>query len=180
MRIIDLTDDPNRVAQTAGVLFAAFRDWSTGWESLDAAVEEVRESLAPGRISRVAVEDGAVCGWVGGISRYHEQTWELHPLCVAPAVQGRGIGAALVRDFELQIGLRGGGTVYLTSDDSDGRTSLHGTHLYPDVLAQLARLQDTVRHPVGFYLRLGYALSGVIPDAYGPGRHDLILAKRVR
>jgi aminoglycoside 6'-N-acetyltransferase I len=87
---------------------------------------------------------------------------------------------ALVRDLEQQVGLRGGSSVYLTSDDSDGRTSLHGTHLYPDVLTQLSRLHDTGGHPVGFYLQLGYALTGVIPDAYGPGKHDLILAKRLR
>jgi hypothetical protein len=35
------------------------------------------------------------------------------------------------------------------------------------------------RHPLAFYRALGYTLVGVVPDANGPGKPDLLLAKRV-
>jgi aminoglycoside 6'-N-acetyltransferase I len=34
-------------------------------------------------------------------------------------------------------------------------------------------------HPFGFYRRLGFVLVGVLPDANGPGRPDIFLAKRL-
>ena len=114
MKITDLTpNDTNSLNQVAAILVAAFREhWPDAWPDLDSALEEIRESFAPDRISRIALADptdqfaihnpqsAMVVGWIGGISDYDGLVWELHPLAVHPDLQGHGIGRALVADLE--------------------------------------------------------------------------------
>jgi aminoglycoside 6'-N-acetyltransferase I len=175
-----LPDDEPRIRQTAAVLVEAFRDWTDTYSTLDEALEEVRESFDEGRISRVALDaDGAVVGWIGGIREYDGHAWELHPLAIRPDWQRRGVGRALVADLEAIVRERGGTTVYLGTDDEDDRTSLAGADLYPNVWEHIARIENRANHPFAFYQSCGYAITGVIPDANGPGKPDILMAKRV-
>jgi len=75
---------------------------------------------------------------------------------------------------------RGGSTIYLGTDDENGRTSLGGVDLYPDPLMAAAQIQNLRRHPFEFYRKLGFAIVGVLPDANGFGKPDIFMAKRVR
>jgi aminoglycoside 6'-N-acetyltransferase I len=70
-------------------------------------------------------------------------------------------------------------SMFVGTDDELGQTSLGGVDLYPDVLARLAALQNLRDHPVGFYQRLGYSVIGVMPDANGFGKPDILLARRL-
>jgi aminoglycoside 6'-N-acetyltransferase I len=152
--------------------------FTTAWQNADEAYAEVEESLQEGRISRVACDkNGAVLGWIGGISTYGGNVWELHPLVVAVAHQRKGIGRALVGDFENLARARGGFTAWLGTDDDDGRTSLSGRNLYPDVWRQIAEIRNLRDHPYAFYQKLGYVIMGVVPDANGPGKPDILMAK---
>jgi aminoglycoside 6'-N-acetyltransferase I len=168
--------------QAAEILVAAFSQaYPEAWPTLDDALAEVDESLTADRISRAALDEkGRVLGWIGGIEEYRGHTWELHPLGVHPGFQGQGIGTMLVRDFEQQVSARGAHTVYLGSDDETGHTSLAGADLYPDVLGNLSKIKDVNRHPFVFYQKLGYTIVGVIPDANGFGKPDVLMAKRIR
>lgn len=180
MEIVDLqANDESTIREIAELLAEAFAhiQWP---HSPDHALTEVRESLEPGRISRVAVQDGRVLGWVGGIPEYDGNAYELHPLAVRPAYQRRGIGTALVRDLEAQARQRGATTVYLGTDDEFGGTTLAGVDVYPNVLEHLAAIRNLRQHPYEFYQKLGYALVGIIPDANGPGKPDILMAKRLR
>jgi aminoglycoside 6'-N-acetyltransferase I len=105
--------------------------------------------------------------------------WELHPLVVDPAHQGQGIGRALVADLERQVRDRGGLTLQLGSDDVDNMTTLSGVDLYPNVLEHLAALRNLRRHPYEFYQKLSFVVVGVVPDANGFGKPDILMAKRV-
>ncbi|MDA0301768.1 MAG: GNAT family N-acetyltransferase [Chloroflexi bacterium] len=175
-----LPDDIDGIEETARVLLAAFRDTTPSWPHLDAARDEVLESFEPGRISRVARSGvGAVVGWIGGISEYDGHVWEVHPLAVDPAHQRRGIGKALLADLEESVRQRGGLTLWLGTDDEVDRTSLGGPDLYPNLLGHLSAIRDLGGHPFAFYLRCGFALAGVVPDANGPGKPDILMAKRV-
>jgi hypothetical protein len=45
--------------------------------------------------------------------------------------------------------------------------------------AHLARIENRRGHPFEFYQKLGYAIVGVVPDANGWGKPDILMAKRV-
>ena len=167
--------------QVAGLLLEAFREhWPEAWPTREAALQEVRESFEPDRISRVAVaSDGMVLGWIAGQEQYDGHAWELHPLVVQPGHQLQRIGTALVRDFETQVRARGATTIWLGTDDEHTLTSLGGVDLYPDVLERASTIRNLRNHPYEFYLKLGYVIVGILPDANGPGKPDILMAKRV-
>ena len=182
MHIMDLTTgDERRLDAVATLLSEGFADTgSRAWSTPEAARLEVEESLREGGISRVAVDaDGAVIGWIAGMPEYEGNVWELHPLVVAPGRRDQGIGRALVRDFEEQVRQRGGLTIVLGTDDEDGRTSIGDVDLYPDVLGAVRTVHVLRDHPLVFYQKIGFAIVGVIPDANGAGKPDILMAKRV-
>lgn len=146
----------------------------------ESALQEIQESFEPGRISRIALDEkGNVVGWVGGIPHYKGRVWELHPLAVRPDRQRQGIGRALVADFEEQVRKRGAHTLWVGTDDEWGGTSLFGLDLYPNVWEHLAKIRNLKEHPYEFYQKCGFVIVGVTPDANGPGKPDILLAKRV-
>ena len=176
------TNSPaGEIEQAAEILTLAFRKHFPGaWETIEDGREEVTEMLADDRILLAAVvPDGSVVGWIGGIPEYDGNVWELHPLAVHPDFQGQGIGRALVETFEAEVRSRGGITITLGTDDEDGSTSLSNTDLYEDTYRKMAELVNYGDHPVTFYQKLGYKLTGVMPDANGVGKPDLIMGKRV-
>ncbi len=171
------TQTIQQVAELTLEAFAHIPDWLT---EMDAALKEIRDSFAPGHLSRVALDEaGNALGWVGGIPQYEGHAFELHPLAVKPSAQRSGIGRALVRDLESQARQRGAITVYLGSDDEFGGTSLFGADVYPNVLDHLAAIRNLRHHPYEFYEKCGYAIVGIIPDANGFGKPDILMAKRI-
>jgi aminoglycoside 6'-N-acetyltransferase I len=183
MEIVDLQpDDSFVIQQIAQLLVEAFRkNWPEAWPDMTAALETVQESFGPDRLSRVALDErGMVLGWIGGIRQYDGHVWELHPLVVRPDRQGQGIGRALVADLETRVRERGGLTLWVGTDDENNMTSLGGANLYPNVLEHLAQIKNLRRHPYEFYQKLGFVIAGVIPDANGPGKPDIFMARSVR
>src|SRR6185503_16759998 len=102
------------------------------WTTISQARQEVLDSIAPDRVSRVAVSgDGAVLGWIGAIREYDGLVWQLHPIVVDEAQRRRGVGRALILDLEALLVSRGGLTLWAGSDDLAGETSLGEIDLYP-------------------------------------------------
>jgi aminoglycoside 6'-N-acetyltransferase I len=163
------------------LLITAFHEhWPNAWPDMESALEEVHECLEAENICLAAVDNnGRVLGWIGARPAYGVTGWELHPLVVDPARQGEGIGRALVVALEAQVCARSGVTIFLGSDDENGMTSLAGVDLYPDPAGHIAAIRNLKRHPFEFYQKLGYVIVGVIPDANGPGKPDILMAKRV-
>jgi aminoglycoside 6'-N-acetyltransferase I len=181
IKIIDLQpDNEDAIQQVADLLFRGFCEHNpNGWPTLKAALKEVRKSLRKERISRIAVDkNNKVLGWVGGIHEY-SYVWELHPIVVEPEYQGKGIGRALVKDLDEQVKERGGITIRIGADDEDYMTTVSGIDLYPNVLEHLAKIKNIKGHPYEFYQKQGFTVVGVIPDADGIGKPDIIMAKRV-
>ena len=179
MKIQDLDpDDDNAIEQVAALLVDFAPNQAAAWEDLESAKDTVDEALDEDSIARVALNDaGNVIGFAAAAPQY-SHAWELHPVVVARDEQHRGVGRALVGDIEELIAAEGGLTVYLGADDLDKATTLAEDDLFPGVLDAAAELQVRKRrHPVGFFLHLGYEIIGVIPDANGPGRPDIWLGR---
>ncbi|MBC8161112.1 MAG: GNAT family N-acetyltransferase [Roseiflexaceae bacterium] len=181
MQISDLGhEDRHTIEQAAALLVEGFRaDWPEAWPTHEVALVEVYEALEDGKICRAARDDdGMLLGWIGAQPTY-SLVWELHPLVVQPNLQRCGIGRALVADLETQVRQRGAHTLVLGSDDETGMTSLSGVDLYPDVWPHIAAIQNLRGHPFTFYQRCGFVITGVVPDANGFGKPDILMAKRV-
>src|SRR5262245_1743863 len=117
--------------------------WPDAWPTLEDGLKEVHEMLEVERICRVAVDnDGNLLGVIGGIPTYDGQVWELHPLAVQSSMQGRGIGRALVEDFEEQIRARGGLTITLGTDDEDSMTSLSNVDLFENTWEKIQNVRN--------------------------------------
>ncbi len=182
MPIIDLRkENRNYMEAAAQVLLRGFKGFSPAWPTIEAAREEVLACTTPGGIARAYLDEpGRLLGWIGGRSEYDGHVWELHPLVVDPDFQGQGIGSALVADFELQVAARQGITILLGTDDETNRTNLGGAEVYPEIWRAIAGLENRHHHPYEFYQKRGYVVAGIIPDANGYGKPDILMVKRVR
>lgn len=182
MKIIDCPDDEQAIIQVATLLVESFnQNWPDAWPSLESALQEVRESFGANRISRVAVdENNHILGWIGGISQYNGNVWELHPLVVREDMRRKGIGKALVFDLEAQVKQRGGVTLWVGTDDENNMTTLAGVNLYPNVWEHIAKIRNLHGHPYEFYQKCGFVIVGVMPDANGLGKPDIYMAKSVK
>lgn len=182
-QIIDLRREHESIFQQATeLLITGFANSApSAWPTMPEALEEAEEALEPGKIARVAVNaDGVVLGWIGGMPTHRGRAWELHPLVVHPNHRKLGIGRALVHDLEQLVRAKGVTTLYLGTDDEMNLTSLSGVNLYPNVWKQVTNIQNFNGHPFEFYQRLGFVITGVLPDANGPGKPDILMAKRIR
>lgn len=86
----------------------------------------------------------------------------------------------MLRELETMVAARGGVTIYLGTDDEFGQTSLGNVDLYQDTYAKIENITNLDSHPYEFYLKMGYKIVGVIPDANGLGKPDIWMAKRVK
>ncbi|MXZ33757.1 MAG: GNAT family N-acetyltransferase [Acidobacteria bacterium] len=180
MKITDLTTQPGAVRRQAADLLVEGFDHPRGWSSLEAATREVEQVLRQG-FAFAALEDSLLLGWIGGLSQYDGRVWELHPLVVRPDRRLRGIGGSLVAAFEEEARRRGALTFTLGTDDDCGDTSISGVNLYDDVPRHIEELHDLGRkHPFLFYRRLGYVVTGIMPDANGTGKPDIYMSKSAR
>jgi len=182
MNIISLLPDNEMLIQKAAQLLVdAFREhWPDAWPTFEEGWKEVQEMLESERICRAAIdEQGNLLGMIGGIPGYDGLVWELHPLAVQPSMQGQGVGRALVEDFEEQVRAKGALTITLGSDDEDGMTSLANADLYENLWERIQNIQNFKHHPFEFYQKMGYIITGVVPDANGTGKPDILMAKRL-
>lgn len=183
MEIITLSpENGSLIQQAAQLLVDAFCEhWPDAWPTLEEGLKEVHEMLENERICRVALDEkGDLMGIIGGISGYDGLVWELHPLAVQPSLQGKGVGRALVRDLEEQVRARGGLTLTLGSDDEDGMTSLSNVDLYQDLWEKIRDIRNYKSHPYEFYQKMGFIITGIVPDANGIGKPDILMAKQVK
>jgi aminoglycoside 6'-N-acetyltransferase I len=179
MKIVPLEqENMEQIHQTAALLAGCF---DGAWTAGGNALEEVRDSLLPGHLSLVALDDsGEVLGWVGGRPQYGGNVWELHPLAVAAEHRRRGVGRALVDALEMEAARRGGITMILGADDEECKTTLGGIDIYPGLYDKIRSIRNLHGHPFEFYLKLGFTITGVIPDANGWGKPDILMAKRLQ
>jgi aminoglycoside 6'-N-acetyltransferase I len=181
LRIVDLlpTDSAN-IDAVASLLFAGFADLSpTYLPTIELAREAVFETFGDEHVSRIALDEyHQVAGFIAGGPSYG-RVWEMHPLVVSAAHRRRGVARELVSDLARIAAARGALTLFASTSDESNRTSLYGADLYHDPLGALYQLRSTREHPNDFYLRLGFTLVGVLPDAEGHGQPSIHFALRL-
>lgn len=167
---------PEQILEAAHILSDGL---PCGWPTPEDALNEIHALLIPENTMLAAVDGGHVLGW-GGIlePHYDGRVFELHPLAVQKAARHQGIGRAIVSALEGEARRRGGMTIQLGSDDEQGETSLANVDLYDDLPERLKNFEPGT-HPGAFYLKLGYRVIGVVPDANGIGKPDILFGKRL-
>ena len=109
---------------------------------------------------------------------YRGRVFELHPLVVRGDKQRMGIGGALIEAISAAAKERGGLTLRLGADDERpvGETSFANVDLYDDLPTRIREF-DPGTHQSAFYMKHGFKVVGVMPDANGRGRPDIFMAK---
>lgn len=149
-----------------------------GWTSFEEAEKEIQKRMQLENVCLAALHEDRVIGWGGVMPIYGGNVYELHPLAVEQKWQKKSVGGALLKALEQEAQKRGGRTLWIGADDETGETSLAGEDLYEDFPGKLRGFQ-TKSHASAFYLKQGYQIMGVLPDANGWGKPDIFLAKRL-
>lgn len=173
--------DTQLLDKLARLTYDSARSHNPSWlPTLQDATETVQEALAPGTVCRVLMSDDEVpIGWIAANPQGHG-VWELHPLLIAPAHQRRGHGRTLVSEIEKLALAEGARTMILSTADAVRATTLGGIDLFVNPLAALAGIDVTdpkAGHAYQFWVKVGYSLVGVLPDAEGPGIPSIQCAK---
>lgn len=141
--------------------------------------KEVQECMSDEMIMLAAMQDKKLVGWIGGRPQYNGFVWELHPLVVNKTHRGMGIGRMLVKALETEVRKMGGLTIYCGSDDEDFKTSLSEPDIYNNLWDKIKNIKNYNSHPYEFYQKCGFKIIGVMPDANGRRKPDIILGKKV-
>lgn len=177
MEIINMTQvNKAQLIQAAQILTDSL---PIGWPTLQDAMDEIKERLIPENTLLAAVENGFVIG-LGGIlaPTYNGNVFELHPLAVRSDKRNRGIARTIVTALEDVARRQGGLTIYLGADDEigNGETSFANVDLFDDLPGKINNFTAGT-HQSGFYLKLGYKIIGVMPNANGVGKPDIYFGK---
>ena len=179
MNIINMVQvSKTQIMQAAQILTDSL---PIGWPTLQDAIDEIKERLIPENTLLVAVENEIVIGWGGILAPvYNGNVFELHPLAVRSDKRNQGVGRAIVTALEDEARRQGGLTIHLGADDEigDGETSFANVDLYDDLSGKIMNFSPGT-HQSGFYLKLGYRIIGVMPDANGVGKPDIYFGKRL-
>lgn len=177
MQIINMTQvNKAQLTQAAQILTDSI---PIGWPTLHDAMYEIKERLIPENTLLAAIENDIVIGWGGILApMYNGNVFELHPLAVRGDKRNLGIGRTIVTALEDEARKQGGLTIHLGADDEggDGETSFANVDLYDDLPGKINNFNSGT-HQSGFYLKLGYKIIGVMPDANGIGKPDIYFGK---
>ncbi|MBI9014653.1 MAG: GNAT family N-acetyltransferase [Clostridiales bacterium] len=175
MYIIELTIENSKyINEAAEILRQAFPH-----SYKNSAKEEVLECLEAKKVLIAAIEDDILIGFVGAVPQYGNTAWELHPLVVSESYRSKGVGTKLCMELEQILRNKGCLTIYLGSDDETYSTTLSQTNLFEDTFRKIENIKNLKKHPFEFYQKVGYKIVGVIPDANGMGKPDILLAKGI-
>lgn len=149
------------------------------WSDIQDARGEIEGICSSCNITLIAVDENHLIGLISAHPLYDGNVWEMHPLVVKKEKQKSGFGKLLVKSIEDEVVKRGGITIYLGTDDESNSTSLSNTDIYENIYNKISNIKNLNDHPFEFYLKCGYKIVGIIPDANGYGKPDIMMAKRV-
>jgi len=151
------------------------------WPDLDKkeAAETVDKSILAGICIGIKV-DNQLIGWAG-LRPMYKKTWELHPLAVLPQYQNKGYGRILIDEIVKTARQKGVIGIFAGSDDETGKTSLSEKEITEEnIFEEIKNIRNNKKHPYEFYKKCGFIITGILPNANGPGKPDIFLWKDIR
>ncbi|WP_370681848.1 GNAT family N-acetyltransferase [Comamonas sp. GB3 AK4-5] len=121
----------------AGLYVAVFNapPWNDGWEA-SVAVERLNAFAGHPKFHGLGMQvDGAPVALILGWGERWIRTWHFHikEMCVAPHLQGRGLGAALLAELESRLAEMGYTHVHLTTGQAVPARHFYQRHGYRDL-----------------------------------------------
>jgi len=150
------------------------------WSNISEAENEILDICIDKNIVLIAIDEDEVVGLIGAQPKYDGNVWEVHPIVVKKEMQRNGIGKRMLVTLESEVAKRGGITIYLGTDDENNSTSLSSVDIYENLFDKINNIENINNHPFEFYQKCGYKIVGVVPDANGIGKPDIMLAKRIK
>ena len=150
------------------------------WPDFESALEEVNECVEEPNICIGIIERDNLVGWVG-LRPMYDVTWELHPMVVKKEAQGKGYGKILLEELERIAREKGIIGIFAGSDDETFSTSLSEKEITAaNIFSEIANIKNYKNHPYEFYQKCGYCIIGIIPNASGDKKPDILLWKDIR
>jgi len=153
------------------------------WPDLDeeTAIETVNESIADENICIGIKINNELIGWGCLCPDYWDKTWELHPFAISTKFQGKGYGQMLMGKIEKLAQEKGAIGIILGSGDEGKLTSLSEKEINEEnIFEEIKNIKNNKNHPYEFYKKCGFIIIGIVPDAYGSGKTDIIMWKKIR
>lgn len=179
--ICNINESEETKKQAAEILLETFKK-ANMWPTLDKeeAFATVEESVSEEKICIGIKVDNQLIGWTGLIPMY-EKTWELHPIAVKNEFQGKGYGKILLNELEKTARQKGIIGIFAGSDDETGKTSLSEKEITgKNIFDEIRNIKNYKNHPYEFYIKCGYSIIGMIPNANGANKPDIWLWKDIR
>jgi len=180
--IINLkTADKKTKEEAIRILHNTFSDKGlTVWNTIKKARDELTECTKKNCICLGFVKKGKLIGWIGLRPLYNKITYELHPLVIKKEEQFKGIGTFLLKEIEKTARKKGILNIVLGTDDETGSTSLSQADLSRvDIFDAIKSIKNLNQHPYEFYQKNGYIITGIVPDANGPNKPDILMWKKL-
>ncbi len=172
-------EDSSHVDAAAHILVAAFKDRSPAWPTFAAGHATVSEFVDSPHISYGAFLDNELIGWVGATPSYNGQSWEIQLLGVSPQWQRRGIATSLLKLLSEAVQRNGGHTLFVWCDDESESTTIGGKDIFTTPLEAIQAHVSGPRHAGGFYEQFGFVRCGILPNANGLGKPDILYAMAI-
>ncbi|MCL1987975.1 MAG: GNAT family N-acetyltransferase [Firmicutes bacterium] len=176
----DITESPQTLQQAKQLMLDTYPKVGM-WETLDEkeAAETMEESTADGNICLGIKLADQLIGWVG-LRPAYKFTWELHPLVLAIEHHGKGYGTILMTELEKLAKSKGITGIYVGSDDETAKTSLSQVDITSqNIFHEMATIKNYDKHPYEFYQKCGYFIVGIVPNANGKHKPDIMLWKDI-
>ena len=177
----NINDSEETKREAARILYITFTGINkNAWPDLETALIEVDECIQEPNICLGIKADNELAGWIG-LRPMYEKTWELHPMVIKKEHQGKGYGKQLLYELERLGRLKGVIGIFAGSDDETNSTSLSERELNEEnIFQEIMNVKNYKNHPYEFYRKCGYIITGIIPNANGLKKPDILLWKDIR
>ena len=176
-----INESSQTMDQAAKILLESFQG-ANMWPDLDnqQAKETVVDCIADDNICIGIKINSHLIGWIG-LRPLYRKTWELHPVAIKPEFQRKGYGKILMNELEKIAQKKGIIGIVAGSDDETNKTSISQADITSENLFdEIKNIKNYHNHPFEFYIKCGYSIIGIIPNANGPQKPDILLWKDIR